>query len=139
MLSSPDTVQYKLNTGDVYDDTWTLRSGQQTLQYWGYRVFRYVEVTGVPQPLTAPTRRRWRWSTPTSRPTSAVTTSSASLDQVWQFSKNTIEALNLNLYMDSPTRERSGAYEGDDYIHQLAQAAVDGDSALAQYSLAVRC
>jgi alpha-L-rhamnosidase len=37
--------------------------------------------------------------------------------------------------VDSPTRERSSSYEGDNYIHQLAQAAVDGDSALAQFSL----
>jgi alpha-L-rhamnosidase len=135
VLSSPDTVQYKLNAGDVYDDTWTLRSGQQTLQYWGYRVFRYVEVTGVPQPLTAANTAALALVYPDQPEDSAVTTSSASLDQVWQFSKNTIESLNLNLYMDSPTRERSGAYEGDDYIHQLAQAAVDGDSGLAQFSL----
>ena len=64
-----------------------------------------------------------------------LSTSSAPLNQVWQFSKDTIEALNLNLYLDSPTRERSGAYGGDDYIHQRAQAAVDGDSALAEFSL----
>jgi hypothetical protein len=135
VLSSPGTVQYKLSTGDVYDDTWTLRAGQQTLQYWGYRVFRYVEVTGVPQPLTAANTAALALLYPDQPDASAVTTSSASLDQVWQFSKNTIESLNLNLYMDSPTRERSGAYEGDDYVHQMAQAAVDGDSGLAQFSL----
>jgi alpha-L-rhamnosidase len=134
VLSSPDSVQYKLNTGDVYDDTWTLRAGKQTLQYWGYRVFRYVEVTGVPQPLTTANAAAVALVYPDQPTGSSVTSSSASLDQVWQFSKNTIEALNLNLYMDSPTRERSGAYEGDDYVHQLAQAAVDGDSALAQFS-----
>jgi alpha-L-rhamnosidase len=134
VLSSPDTVQYKLSAGDVYDDTWTLRAGQQTLQYWGFRVFRYVEVTGVPQPLTAANTAALALVYPDQPGQSAVTTSSAALDTVWQFSKATVESLNLGLYLDSPTRERSGAYEGDDYIHQLSQAAVDGDSALAQYS-----
>lgn len=135
VLSGPDTVRYQLSTGDVYDDTWTLRAGKQTLQYWGYRVFRYVEVTGAPQPLTTANTAALALVYPDQPSLSAVTTSSAALNEVWQFSKNTIEALNLNLYLDSPTRERSGDYEGDDYIHQRAQAMVDGDSALAQYSL----
>jgi alpha-L-rhamnosidase len=68
---------------------------------------------------------------------SALATSSAALDQVWQFCKNTIEDLGTVPYEDSPTRERGAAYGGDDYIHQLAQAAVDGDSADARYSLLV--
>ena len=135
VLSSPDSVQYKLAAGDTYDDTWTLRSGPQTLQYWGYRVFRYVEVTGAPQPLTTANTAALALVYPDQPDQSSLATSSAALDQVWQFTKDSVEDLNLNLYLDSPTRERSGAYMGDDYIHQLAQAAVDGDSALAQYSL----
>jgi alpha-L-rhamnosidase len=135
VLSSPGAVANKLAAGDVYDDTWTLRSGQQTLQYWGYRVFRYVEVTGAPQPLTTANTAALALVYPGQPAQSSLTTSSAALDQVWQFSKDTIESLNLDLYLDSPTRERSGAYEGDDYVHQQAQAMVDGDSALAQYSL----
>jgi alpha-L-rhamnosidase len=135
VLSSPDSVEYKLSAGDTYDDTWTLRAGKQTLQYWGYRVFRYVEVTGAPQPLTAVNTAALALVYPGQPGASAMTTSSAPLNEVWQFTKDTVEALNLSPYVDSPARERSSAYEGDDYIHQQAQAMVDGDSALAQYSL----
>ena len=135
VLSSPGTVKYQLGTGDTYDDTWTLKSGEQTLQYWGYRTFRYVEVIGSPQALTAANAAALALVYPDQPSRSSVSTSSAALDQVWQFSKDTIESLNLSPYLDSPTRERSGDYLGDDYIHQLAQAAVDGDSSLAQYSL----
>jgi hypothetical protein len=135
VLSSPDSVRYRLSAGDTYDDTWTLRAGEQTLQYWGYRTFRYVEVTGAPQPLTAANTAALALVYPDQPGLSAMSTSSAPLNEVWQFTKNTVEALNLSPYVDSPTRERSSAYEGDEYIHQLAQAAVDGDSALAQYSL----
>ena len=134
-LSSPRSVQYRLSAGDTYDDTWTLRAGRQTLQYWGYRVFRYAEVSGAPQPLTAANTAALALTYPSQPAQSSLTSSSAALDQVWQFSKNTIEALNLDLYLDSPTRERSGDYLGDDYVHQQAQAVTDGDSALAQYSL----
>jgi alpha-L-rhamnosidase len=135
VLSGRDSVRYKLDTGDTYDDTWTLRAGQQTLQYWGFRVFRYVEVTGVPRPLTAANTAALALVYPDQPGLSSMTTSSPSLNEVWQFTKNTVEALNLSPYEDSPARERSGVYEGDDYIHELAQAAVDGDSALASYSL----
>lgn len=135
VLSGPGSVRYRLSAGDTYDDTWTLRAGQQTLQYWGYRVFRYAEVTGAPQPLTAANAAALALVYPDQPGASAMSAGSAALDEVWQFTKGTVEALSLSPYVDSPTRERSGAYEGDNYIHQLAQAAVDGDSALAQYSL----
>jgi hypothetical protein len=135
VLSSPGAVQYKLSAGDTYDDTWTLKAGGQTLQYWGYRTFRYVEVIGAPQPLTAANAAALALVYPGQPGRSSVSTSSAALDQVWQFSAGSIEALNLSPYLDSPTRERSGDYLGDDYVHQLAQAAVDGDSSLAGYSL----
>jgi alpha-L-rhamnosidase len=135
VLASPTSVQYKLNTGNVYDDIWTLRSGPQTLQYWGYRVFRYVEVIGSPQPLTDANTAALAMVYPDQPALSAMTTSSPQLNEVWQFTKNTIEDLNLGLYVDSPTRERAANDEGDDYIHQQSQAAVDGDSALGLYSL----
>jgi hypothetical protein len=135
VLSGPGSVQYKLSAGPVYDDTWTLRAGRQTLQYWGYRVFRYVEVTGAPQPLTAANAAALAFVYPGQPGASAMSSSSAPLNEVWQFTKNTVESLNLVPYLDSPTRERSGGYEGDDYIHQLAQAVVDGDSSAAAYSL----
>jgi hypothetical protein len=114
VLSGPDSVRYKLSAGDTYDDTWTLRAGKQTLQYWGYRAFRYVEVTGAPQPLTAANTAALALVYPGQPGLSAMSTSSAPLNGVWQFTKNTVEALNLSPYVDSPTRERSGAYAGDD-------------------------
>jgi hypothetical protein len=135
VLSGPGSVQYTLSAGDTYDDTWTLRAGRQTLQYWGYRVFRYVEVIGAPQPLTAANTAALALVYPGQPGLSAMSTSSAPLNEVWQFTKNTVEALNLSPYVDSPTRERSSVYAGDEYIHQQAQAMTDGDSALAQFSL----
>ena len=62
-----------------------------------------------------------------------MTTSDANLNQVWQFTKNSVDDLNLDPYVD-PARER-GVYEGDNYIHQLSQAAVSGDTAEGLYSL----
>jgi alpha-L-rhamnosidase len=135
VLASPTSVKYNLSTGNVYKDVFTLKSGSQVLQYWGYRVFRYVEVLNTPQAMTTSNSQDLALVYPDQPSSSSLTTSSAALDEVWQFSKNTIEDLGTIPYVDSPTRERSGADEGDGYIHQLAQAAVDGDSADARYSL----
>ena len=52
---------------------------------------------------------------------------------MWTFTKDSIDDLNLDPYVD-PARER-GVYAGDNYIHQLSQAAVSGDTAEALYSL----
>jgi len=134
VLASPTSVQYKLSTGNVYKDVFTLKSGSQVLQYWGYRVFRYAEVLNSPQPPTAKFTALAQVY-PDQASNSSLSTSNAALNEVWNFSKSTIEDLGTVPYVDSPTRERSGVDEGDEYIHQLGQAAISGDSADARYSL----
>ena len=56
------------------------------------------------------------------------------LNQVWQLSKNTVEATNHNLYVDSWTRERD-AYEADSYLQMMANFFVSSDPTLGNYSI----
>lgn len=53
VVSAPQTVKYAMHTGNNYQDKWTLREGEQHLETWGMRVFRYAEVLGAPAGLTA--------------------------------------------------------------------------------------
>jgi hypothetical protein len=131
--SDKQSVKYQLSTGNTFQDIYTLRAGTQNLQLWGYRVFRYAEVINTPQSMTTSGTVAMALVYPDQPSQSSVTTSDASLNTVWNFTKSSVEALNLDPYVD-PARER-GVYEGDNYIHQLAQAAVAGDSAEARYSL----
>jgi alpha-L-rhamnosidase len=133
VLASPTSVLYHLTTGNVYQDTYTLKAGTQGLDVWGYRVFRYAEVINTPQAMTVSSTTDNDLVYPDQPSLSSMTTSNASLNEVWQFTKNSIDALNLDPYVD-PARER-GVYEGDNYIHQLSQAAVSGDTAEGLYSL----
>jgi hypothetical protein len=134
VLASPTSVKYQLSTGNVYQDVYTLRSGVQNLMTWGYRVFRYAEVINTPQDMSSPSGDvDLALVYPDQPRQSSMASSDAELDQIWSFTKNSVEALNLDPYVD-PARER-GVYEGDNYIHQLAQAAVSGDSAEGGYSL----
>jgi alpha-L-rhamnosidase len=131
--SGGTSVKYQLSAGNTFQDVYTLRSGTQNLQLWGFRVFRYAEVINTPASMTASGTVAMALVYPDQPSQSSMTTSDANLNAVWNFTKNSVEALNLNPYVD-PARER-GVYEGDNYIHQLAQAATAGDSAQARYSL----
>ncbi len=127
-------VRYRLTTGNVYRDVWTLTDGPQQLATWGLRVFRYLELRyldGTPD-LTGirAAALRYRFDA------DAATFSSSDpvLDRVWRLSADTIEALNVNLYVDSWTRERL-PYEADAYLQQRSHLALDRDPALARYSV----
>ena len=120
-----------MRTGNTYRDVWTLRPGTQTLNLWGYRVFRYAEVIGADPDGRS---RRRRSCTRTTRPRRRWSSSSAALDQVVDFNRDGVRELNLDLHLDSPSRERA-PYEGDNLIHMLIQGYTDGDWTLSKYTL----
>lgn len=133
-LNADGTVRYGMRTGNTYRDTWTLADGEQTLQHWGYRVFRYVELTGVPSDFTIDDVKATALRTPFDRGESSFSSDDPALDQVWQFTKNSIEALDFDIFMDSATRERSAEYGGDTYVNLMAEHALSSDRALARWS-----
>jgi alpha-L-rhamnosidase len=134
-LTAADTVRYNMRTGNNYREIWKLKQGQQTLEHWGYRVFRYAEIYGLPEGLTklddivAAVALRY----PFNESASEFTSSDQTLNTVWKFSKDSIRDLNFDLYYDSTTRERR-AYEADAYIQQLSHYALDREFALARIS-----
>jgi hypothetical protein len=138
-LASSTSVRYHLSTGNVFQDAYTLRGGAQDLLVWGFRVFRYVEVIGSPQDMTRdPTHTVFDTALvyPDQPSLSSMTSSSPALNSVWAFTRESIEALNIYLYLD-PARERTPNSEGDSYIHQQSQAVIGGDNAEARFSTLV--
>lgn len=131
-LQEDGRVRHRLRTGNVYEDTWTLRDGPQSIEHWGYRAFRHVELeTEEGVDLTRAVRPVVLRSTHVAG--AAFASSDPDLDRVWELCRYTIEATSFDLYVDTPTRER-GAYEGDAYVNQLSQYAVERSYALARYS-----
>lgn len=128
------SVRYNLATGNNYQDVVTLKDGPQTLETWGARVFRYVEVVGAPEAVTADTLRALALVYPFDPDASTFTASDDDLEQVYQLSKNSIESLNLNFYTDSWTRERTN-YEADGYLQQMSTLYLMDDLSLARYSM----
>lgn len=134
ITSAPNTVKYQLNTGNTYEDVYTLTGGAQRLQTWGMRVFRYVEILGAPELVTAENLKALALVYPFDTAAATFTASDTNLTQVWQLSKNTIEAVNVNFYTDSWTRERAN-YEADAYLQQLSNLYLTDDPTLGRYSI----
>src|SRR5690606_39028234 len=133
VTSAPDTVRYQLNTGNTYQDIVTLQEGAQRLRTWGMRVFRYLEIIGAPEPVSADNLAALALVYPWDTAQATFTASSPELEQVWQLSKNTIEAVNVNFYTDSWTRERTN-YEADAYLQLLSSLYLMDDLSLGRYS-----
>ncbi len=133
-LSSPQTVRYAMRTGNTYQDRWTLIDGPQHLETWGMRVFRYLEVIGAPTGLTAEDFPALAQVYPFDTDGAVFSSSDTALNQVWKLSRNTVEATNHNLYVDSWTRERE-PYEADSYLQMMANFFTSSDPTLGNYSI----
>lgn len=126
-------VRHTLHAGNTYQDIYTLRDGAQTLETWGLRVFRYVEIIGAPEPIRSDNLAALALVYPFDGAGSSFEASDDGLVGVWQLSKNTIEATNLNFYTDSWTRERTN-YEADAYLQLSSSLYLMNDVSLGQYS-----
>lgn len=132
-LNDDGTVRHQLRASNTYREVWTLRDGRQRIEHWGYRGFRYAELRCDPSLdlSSAVTGRaqRLEWSASDA----AFHSSDPDLDRVYELCRYSIEATRTDLYVDTPTRER-GPYEGDAYVNQLSEYAVQRSYALARHS-----
>ncbi|MDW4903963.1 family 78 glycoside hydrolase catalytic domain [Streptomyces sp. ADMS] len=131
-LNADGTVKYQLRATNTYREVWTLRDGQQSVEHWGYRGFRWAELrTTLDLSGAAVTGRAWRldWNDSDA----SFHSSDPALDRVWELCRYSIEATRSDLYTDTPTRER-GPYEGDALINQLSEYGVQRSYALARWS-----
>lgn len=134
VLNADGSVKWQTSAGNTYRDTITLRDGAQHLETWGMRTFRYVQVTGSPEPVTAESLKAVALVYPFDEEASAFASSSDNLGQVYALSKNTIEATNLNFYTDSWERERTN-YEADAYLQLMSSLYLMDDLSLGRYSM----
>jgi len=135
VTSAANTVKYATSGGNNYQDLWTLKAGSQHLETWGMRVFRYVQVLGAPTGLGAADFQAEAYVYPYDPTAGVFDSSDNTLNQVYALNKNSIEALNGNLYVDSWERER-GAYEADSYLQMMSNFYTSADPTLGNYSIA---
>ena len=144
VLDDNGNVQYRLSAFNTYQDTWHIVPGAPSLETWGIRVFRYVQLVPADTPASRAAVRRAANAIsaaaieyPLDGTSADFRSSDTSLNMVWRFCRNSIEALNGPIYVDSWTRERA-PYEADAWLQQRAHLALDcGSDAvrLGRYSI----
>jgi alpha-L-rhamnosidase len=133
------SVVYRLLAGNTYSEVWTLRDGWQDIEHWGYRGFRWAQLitsdTGLDlRGAVQGVALHMAWQ----EEDSSFSCSDADLTRVWEFARYSIKATSLDIYQDTPTRER-GPYEGDALINQRSQYAVQRSYGLARFSNSWLC
>ncbi|OZG58114.1 Bacterial alpha-L-rhamnosidase [Bifidobacterium tissieri] len=144
VLNADGSVKYHLSAFNTYEDIWHLTGDTASMETWGLRVFRYVEIIPANDDASRALLRRLADGGNTSIEAAALvypfdrsaafSSSDATLNTVWAFCRNTMESTNGNIYADSWTRERA-PYEGDAWLQQQAHLICDDAPALAEYSV----
>lgn len=133
------SVAYHLRAGNTYSEVWTLRDGWQDIEHFGYRGFRWAQLITSDTSLDlSQAVHGVALHSPWHEEDSGFDCSDPDLTRVWQFARYSIKATSLDLYQDTPTRER-GPYEGDALINQRSQYAVQRSYGLARYSDSLLC
>ncbi|UHM93466.1 family 78 glycoside hydrolase catalytic domain [Rahnella victoriana] len=138
VMKDSQKVQWKTAALVNNNDVWTLKNGPQSVEHFGFRVFRYAEVSGLPDFVTEKNLHNYLTTFTLQYPfddqAASFRSSNEQLNKIWAFSRDSIKNLNHDLYVDSPNRERA-PYEADTYIQQLSNYSLSNDYALARFSV----
>lgn len=132
LLDEHGRVRARMATGNHYEDRWDLDGHEPQIRTWGLRVFRYLEIDGLP-PEAAESVRALGHVHPLGERT-RFRTDDARLRKVLDLCEHTMVQTNGPLLVDSWSRERE-PYEADAYLQAKANAALSAESELASYSL----
>jgi alpha-L-rhamnosidase len=134
-MADENAVRWNTQAGNHYRDQYTLADGTQVISIWGYRVFRYAELTGAPAGLTADDILAEALIYPCTEHEASFSSSNSNLDRVWRFTRDSINSLRFDLYYDSPTRERTADNAGDTYNISMASSALSADHSPNRFSI----
>ena len=125
---TPEKVRYHMRCSCLCEEFWTLDDGENLLEQYDYRAFRYVAV--IPEEnvtITDVTAMVRHYSFDDDYCT--LETDSEVLQSVWQICKNGIKYGSQEMYVDCPLREK-GQYAGDLTISSASQVVLTGDVSL---------
>jgi alpha-L-rhamnosidase len=132
------SVVYHLLAGNTYSEVWTLRDGWQDIEHWGYRGFRWAQLITTDTSLNLSQVHAVALHSAWHEEDSSFSCSDADLTRVWDFARYSIKATAVDVYQDTPTRERD-PYEGDALINPRSQYAVQRSYGHARYSNSRLC
>lgn len=116
-------VRHALRANVVYEEKPVLSGGDDTIAFYDYRAFRYLEVLDSPVPPTVYVEVRHH---PFDANASTLTSADPALENIFALCRNTIQMASQSGIVDCPTREK-GQYLGDAVIAARAHMWLTGD------------
>jgi hypothetical protein len=130
-LSAPDTVRHELRAGCTYEEFPILSGGDDTIAFFDYKAFRYLEILNAPAEPEVWVDVRHH---PFNPEASAFTSEHALLQNIWTICRNSVWMGSQGGYLDCPTREK-GQYLGDAIITARSHWWLTGDPSLTRKAL----
>lgn len=131
-LNEDGTVKYKMLTSNVYEETWRLKAGEQTIETIDLMTYRYVQIDNCPVELK-PEMICGLEVRSDFEEEAFFESDNELLNSIYALMRNTIEKTTQDLYVDSQSRERA-AYEGDALINMISSYVYQDNYATSRFS-----
>jgi len=130
---TPLKVKYNMRCNCLCDEYWTLKDGENSLEQYEYKAFRYVAL--IPEneveikSLTAMVQHY-----PFNDNYCDLKTDNEILKSIWDICKNGVKYGSQEVYVDCPLREK-GQYAGDLTVTSASQTILTGDYTLLKKAI----
>ena len=135
-LTDENKVRYNLRCNCKYEEKWILSGGDDELNQFDYKAFRYAEMV-VPDGAVITDIKMLVRHYPFEKKT-VYRSINADLDKVLRLCEDTVHFGTQEVFVDCPTREK-GQYLGDVFISGRAQAILNGDATLLKKAIVDFC
>lgn len=130
-LAAPATVRHPMRCNCKYEDRIILSGDDDTVEFYDYRGFRYLEIHDAPaEPKVWVDVRHY----PFDAGASHLDASDRELVRIWELCKHGVRLGCQAVYVDCPQREK-GQYTGDTYLTVLSHLLLTADSRLARKAI----
>lgn len=125
-LNDDGSVRYQIRANCNYNEIITLCGEQKTVEYFGYKGFRYMEILNAPEDFDVNELYVLQRNYPFPEKPAVFESSSELLNSIWKMCELGVKIGTQDTYYDCPTRERGG-FVGDALITGLSHLILTGD------------
>lgn len=138
-LESSSAVRYEMRCNCNYEDRWILADGENELEPFEYKCFRYVQIlfSTAPESPDAPRLSEFKVNFrhyPFAEVPCAFQTDDPLVRGIWSICKNAVRNCSQEAFLDCPSREK-GQYLGDLTVTAHALYCLTGDTKLFKKAL----
>ncbi|MGI5959909.1 MAG: family 78 glycoside hydrolase catalytic domain [Massiliimalia sp.] len=132
-LDESGQVRWDMRCNCQYREFWTLKEGENLLEQYDYKGFRYVQLR-FPSDVSIHRVLAVVRHFPFPENSAQLTSENPVLEQVFNLCKNTVQYGSQESFIDCPTREK-GQYTGDLTITGASQLLLTGDPRLLRRAI----